>query len=367
ALPWRLGVETDGEDTLLTVFRGGACPEVAVFERRVKTVDLRRALLEALAEASATSTGPSDPSFDAAAAALRHPWPSYLGLPVPRRACKVAPKRSRGFGFAIEAEFRQRPQPLEEADKSALLEQADLHSLLLEGRFKIASKTRKVALASVQPFLLTERVVALAEDVLDAWQTERALFRRVEIDGVRLGVRRGAGDGPLTLTVNTRATTPDGKTFSFSELAATDFVRASVALALELTRAFTSADPSQQRNLRLTALEASAKRLGERLRDAELDDVHTNPEPETYRSFGLPRSEASVDGVWAHGARMRFMPRWVATVPGIDLRGTFLCGNRVIVGSQRELACIDRATGNVYWRAATPPATSVATPSGVVR
>lgn len=367
SMPWRLGVETDGEDTLLTVFRGGACPEVAVFERRVKTIDLRRALLEALGEASDAGSNYDGPSFEDAASALRHPWPSYLGLAIPRRLCKVAPKRSRGFGFAIEAEFRQRPQPVEEADKSARLEQADLHSLLLEGRFKVTTKARKVSLASVQPFLLTERLLALAEDVMDAWQMERALFRRVEIDGVRLGVRRGAGDGPLTMTLNARASSSDGKTFSFAELRATDFVRASVGLALELTRAFITTDASQVRNLRLSALEASARRLSDRLRDAELDDAHTNPEPETYRSFGLPRSEASVEGVWAHGARMRFMPRWVATVPGIDLRGTFLCGNRIIVGSQRELACIDRATGNVYWRAATPPATSVATPSGVVR
>jgi outer membrane protein assembly factor BamB len=366
-LPWRLGVEADGEDTLLTVFRGGACPEVAVFERRVKTIDLRRALLDALAEASATGAGSDGPSFDQASAALRHPWPSYLGLNVPKRLCKVASKRSHGFGFGLEAEFRQRPQPLEESSASAQLEQADLHALLLEGRFKVTSKTRKVSVSRVQPFLLTERVLALAEDVMDAWQSERALFRRVEVDGIRLGVRRGAGDGPVTLTVNTEAGTPDGKTFSFAELRAPDFVRASVGLALELTRAFTTTDPSQLRNLRLTGLEASARHLGERLRDAELDDTHTNPEPETYRSFGLPRSEASVDGVWAHGARMRFMPRWVATVPGIDLRGTFLCGDRIIVGSQRELACIDRASGNVYWRAATAPATSVATPSGVVR
>src|SRR6187402_776949 len=84
-LPWRLGVEADGEDTLLSVFRGGACPEVAVFERRVKTVDLRRALLDALAEASTAAAGSDGQSFNQAAAALRHPWPSYLGLNVPKR------------------------------------------------------------------------------------------------------------------------------------------------------------------------------------------------------------------------------------------------------------------------------------------
>lgn len=365
-LPWRLGVEVDGEDTLLTVFRGGACPEVAVFERRVKSVDLRAALLDALGEAT-TGQGESSQALKSASEVLGHPWPSYLALAIPKRSCRVAPKRSNGFGFSVEAEFRQRPQLAPDRGKNAELEQADLHSLLLEGRLKITSRLQKLAVPRVQPFLLAERVLLLAEDVMDSWQSERPLFRRVEVDGIRLGVRRGSGDVPITLTINARAGTPGSKTFSFTDLHANDFIRASAAFALDLTRAFVNTDQSQTRNLRLTALEATARQLHERLRDAEMDDTHTNPEPDSYKSYGLPRTEASVEGVWAHGARMRFMPRWVATVPSIDLRGTFLCGDRIIVGSHRELACIDRATGNVYWRASTPQASSVATPSGVVR
>ena len=370
-LPWRLGIESDGEDTLLSVFRAGSCPEVAVFERRVKTVALRSALLEALAEAETTAPTDVRDSLRSAVQALRQPSPSYLGRAVPRAPRQILLDGAQSFGFAMEARFRCPPAEACSAFKpdaeSSQLEQADLHSLLLEGSFRILKRPRKVALSKVQPFLIAERLLLLAEDVMDAWQAERPLFRRVEVDGVRLGVRRGAGDAPLTLTVNAIAQGQANKTFSFAELDAADFVAASCDFALELAQLFVETDPAQARNLRLTALSSSARSLGERLRDAQVDDSLTNPEPDSYRSYGLPRSDTGTHGIWAHGARMRFMPRWVATVPGIDLRGTFLCGERIVVGSQRELACIDRASGNVYWRASTAPATSIATPFGVVR
>ena len=370
-LPWRLGIESDGEDTLLSVFRAGACPEVAVFERRVKTVALRSALLEALGEAEALAPRESRGLLRGAAEALRHPWPSYLGRAMPRAARQILLDKTQSFGFGMEAKFRCPPPEARAAAKSEVersqLEQADLHSLLLEGSLRIVKRPRKVSLTQVQPFLIAERLLLLAEDVMDAWQAERPLFRRVETDGVRLGVRRGGGDAPLTLTVNVGAKGQASKTFSFAELEAADFIAAACTFALKLARLFLETDPGQSRNLRLTALCTTAQSLGERLREAEVDDSLTNPEPDSYRSYGLPRSDSGARGIWSHGARMRFMPRWVASVPGIDLRGTFLCGERIIVGSQRELACIDRASGNVFWRASTAPATSVATPFGVVR
>ncbi len=366
-MPWRLGVEADGEDILLTVFRGGACPEVAIFERRVKTVALRSALLEALTEAAPFNNTEQSEALTLARSALQHPWPTYVGCGIKRSKRLIAPPRAKAFGFGAAGEFRC-PVNRSRGDRApSQLEQADLHSLLLEGSFSVMHRGRKVTLNKVQPFLLAERVLLLAEDVVDAWQSERPLFRRVEVDGVRLGVRRGAGDAPVTLTLNAPAGKPSSKTFSFSELKASDFIAASADFALELAQSFTRADPDQRKNLRLTALVSTAQQLIERLRDAELDDSHTNPEPETYRSFGLPRSDTDSQGVWSHGARMRFMPRWVASVPAIDLRGTFLCGDRIVVGSQRELACLDRASGNVFWRISTPAATSVATPFGVVR
>jgi outer membrane protein assembly factor BamB len=67
------------------------------------------------------------------------------------------------------------------------------------------------------------------------------------------------------------------------------------------------------------------------------------------------------------GTKLRYSPRWRALVPGIDLRGTFLCGDRLIVGGVAETFCLDRATGEVIWRVETERATSVVTPGGLAR
>jgi outer membrane protein assembly factor BamB len=54
-------------------------------------------------------------------------------------------------------------------------------------------------------------------------------------------------------------------------------------------------------------------------------------------------------------------------VPSIDLRATFLCGDRLVVGSARETACLDRASGEVLWRLPSAPALAVVTPAGLAR
>jgi outer membrane protein assembly factor BamB len=64
---------------------------------------------------------------------------------------------------------------------------------------------------------------------------------------------------------------------------------------------------------------------------------------------------------------MRFSPRWVAAVPGLDLNATFLCGDRLVIGGRTETACIDRQSGEVLWQKALRSAACVVTPSGLVR
>jgi outer membrane protein assembly factor BamB len=64
---------------------------------------------------------------------------------------------------------------------------------------------------------------------------------------------------------------------------------------------------------------------------------------------------------------MRFSPRWVASVPQIDLRATFLCGDHIMVGAANETACIKRRSGEMLWKRPTRAAACVVTPSGLVR
>ncbi|HTU57893.1 MAG TPA: hypothetical protein VMF89_05655, partial [Polyangiales bacterium] len=48
---WELGLELDGTDALLSVYRTGPLPEVAVHERRIELVALRAAITAAVDEA----------------------------------------------------------------------------------------------------------------------------------------------------------------------------------------------------------------------------------------------------------------------------------------------------------------------------
>jgi outer membrane protein assembly factor BamB len=360
---WELGLEADGADVLLSVFRSGPMPDVAVHERRVPLAELVRAISAALEEAPVSSA--ERPTRSAMAAARRAldgvelAASTLATIPV-----VLAPRACRGIGLVTKAAFRRGGAPIE-ALSERRLERADLHSLLLRGEVEFIIRGRSAPLGSVHVFLLAERLLALADEVLDAWRQGRALFRRIELGEARVAVQRGVGDLPLSLSI---ASPPQGpERLTFPELDARALVSAIVRFARALADAFIANDPSQAKNLRLAGLVALAGALAERVDDDAVDDSLTNLEPDSYRSFSTPAKKSESRGRWEHGGKMRFMARWVATMPAIDLRSTFLCGDRLVVGSEREMACIQRAQGTLLWRAPMPRAACVATPAGIAR
>jgi len=364
---WEIGLEPDSDDVLATVYRCGPRPEVAIHERRVSLAALREGVLEALAETVASIPNATAASLRSAQRALGATWPSVEHHPAARARSRVQSETVDGLELAVSADFRiSGPPPASLEGAPQQLERADLHSLLVQGCGQITVRGKRVQLGTLHPFLCAERLLALAEEVLDAWQTGRPLFRRVEVGHSRIGVRRGPGDGPLTLTVRAVGDAKQDRTLSFPAVTAPTLVRIAVGFARALAVAFVAHDPSQSANLRLTALGAGADALEERLVGAESDDSLTNPEPETYRSYA-PHRRSQGTGKWSHGGKMNLVPRWVATIPQIDLRATFLCGDRLLVGSTRETACIHRSSGTLAWRLNTQPAVSVVTPVGLAR
>ncbi len=362
---WEIGLEADGADVLVSVFRSGPSPQVAVHERRVELLELRRAILAALEEAPVRLAPTAIvAALGSARRLLDTPYPSFGRRPLTRASATIAPRALGGLNFSATTTLRCAPDHVRNAQGSEL-ERADLHSLLGRGAFALVCRNKTVALGDACLFLLAERLVMLGDDVFDAWRAQRAVFRRASVDGVHLSVRRGPGDGPVMLSVRARDAA-ESEQLSFPELDARTFVGAAARFALALAEAYRQNDPGQGRNLRLKALIRAATTLSDSLADSIADDSLQNPEPESYRSFGLPRPR-SERGMWESGGKMRFLPRWVATVPNIDLRATFQCGERLIVGSQRETASIERATGQVLWRAPTPRAASVVTPLGLAR
>src|SRR5690606_17452030 len=115
--------------------------------------------------------------------------------PLPRGLAqdRVAVRAGVSLELSASASFRIGPH---EDDQENRVERADLHALLLPGQFRVSLGRRSISLRHAQLFLLAERLIWLAEDTMDSWQAARPVFRRLQVEGVRVGVRRGPGDGP---------------------------------------------------------------------------------------------------------------------------------------------------------------------------
>jgi outer membrane protein assembly factor BamB len=357
---WEIGLEADGMDALLSVYRVGPSPRVAVFDRRLPLSTLTSAVASALEQSESPGTSAA---VGPARRALGLPYPTYAHAPLERKKLSFASKAAAGVSLGADLELKLRKSTAAEAPG---IERADLHSLLAAGRLWLSVKNRTLELPSVQLFLMSERLLTIAEDVLDAWRSERAVFRRAELDGAQLSVRRGPGNGALRVSLSGASTSPDQAGTTLADVSPRGFVLSCARFALSLTEALEKADSSQSRNLRLRALARSARSIVDVVSETNADDSLQNPEPESYKSFGLPRA-ATGRGAWEHGGKMRFVPKWVASVPNIDLRATFQCGDKILVGSQRETACLLRDTGRVLWRVAASRAASVVTPFGLAR
>jgi outer membrane protein assembly factor BamB len=362
---WEVGLEADGSDVLVSVFRTAPAVAVAVHERRVDLVAFRRALVQALdAALDAGGKAPAG-SLRVARDGLDSPWPSY-GRAALRHVEERLSSGGRA-GFAIDGRLRVRIADHLEAPPNGdepKLERADLHALLAPGSVRLRTGAATLELSATFPFLVAERLLGLAEESLEACRDERPLFRRIEVDGAQIALRSLPAERSLVLRVVQRATGAEG--VGISGVSPADFARAAVAFARAVHDVFTEHDPSQAKNLRLAELAHDARTLDEALAQSDADDSIQNPDPESYKGFGLPRRESS-RGSWSQAGKMRFSPRWVASVPSIDLAATFLCGERLLLSSARQTACLDRTTGAVLWRRALPRAASVPTPLGLAR
>lgn len=363
---WELGLERDADDLLLSVFRSGPCPEVAVIDRRVQLDEFRVALVETLETALAGRLPAGHRGvLESSLTQLRRPQGLAKALPRGLVSDRVVVGQN-DLVFRADASFRVGSTSA--PAKAPLVERADLHALLVPGKMVVSLGNREIAIHQCQLFLVSERLLWLAEDALDSWQVARPLFRRITVEGLRLGVRRGPGDGPLSLSI---ATLSEGggvdKSMTLNEISTTSFVETVSEFAEKLCERLITHDGAQETNLRLRALRQSSMALRSKLAELVGGDALTNDEPESFQSYGVPRVAPSFEGMWSRGGRMQFAPKWVAAVPQVDLAATFLYGKSMIVGSAREVAALSTDTGEVKWRVESERAATVATPVGIAR
>src|SRR5262249_55184636 len=196
----------------------------------------------------------------------------------------------------------------------------------------------------------------------------RPYRRRGAACGAFWGVRRaGGGAAPLPLGVARRREEARAQTWTFPAVDVGTLGQGVLAFGRALVRSLTRRDRAQAGNLRLHAFRGRIRELSERLRDATRDDSKINEAPERYRAFAASARPPANDGAPLAPTRLRFTARWLAAVPAIDLRATFLCGDRIVVGAARELHCLDAQTGVPLWRKPCARAVSVMTPLGLAR
>ena len=357
--PWEIGIERSGRDLLISVFQGGAIPDVAVFERRIDGSALARRVIE---------TAGRLPQ-DARIVALTHHLQAMrtIGEAPIVEAETVAIDPSGETPIVISAEISLRTQP-PPAASSAL--RADLFALLFRGRLRITVGDHARELPEdVFVFLVAEQLAAMTLEALEAWTRGRPYYRRLTAGGAICGVKLGS-EGAASLTLGIPRAPGEARTsaWTFPAVDVGALAHGIVAFGRALSRTLLRRDRSQASNLRVHAFRGRIRELSDRLRDATRNDSKINAAPESYRAFAEATLRGASRASDAFGrTRLRFTSRWTAAVPAIDLRATFLCGDRLVIGSTREVSCIDAQTGSPLWRRACSRAVSVMTPLGLAR
>ncbi len=369
---WELCIERFGAIALLSVYRTGSEPSVAVYDRAVVFDDVVESAREAIDAALVRghSSRTVELELREAGNALRDvlPSPPANDEDVEKAPASISIEIDRDAPIAFAADFSIRAGNVEHADSQ--VERADLHALLFRGRMRAEIRGRAIDLGEGHPFLFAERLFDLSRRTLDAWERGQASHVRGEAGGILIGVRLAAG-GDLSLTLGTERERGDRTlaTATFPALAVADVVEAALAFGRALVRAILRRDRSQSANLRLSGFRRQLRETADLLREACREDAKINPTPEPYRAFALHKAArpARPESAPLGATRLRYTSKWRAIVPGIDLRSTFLCGDRLVVGASLETFCLDRTSGEVLWRAPTERATSVVTPGGVAR
>lgn len=355
---WELGMERDGDRVFLTVFRGGSAPEVAVVEREVPGDELAQGILRALAEAVPGAAGAD---LEHAAETLRGA-PAFHGIaPRPVSTWEIDVDEEAELGFSTTLSLREAPRMARPT-----VERRELFPLLMRARLHVRVRDRARDVGEVFPFLLAERLLQLSGELLAAEARREALYRRVEIGSARLAARLSS-QGQFSLTVRRARESESSVGETFPGLDVPGFVQAACLFAKRLSRAVVRWDPTQAYNLRVAALRSAGKALLEELRPRLVAPSVQNTAPESYRAFALATQSRKSDRPGPLAGKLRFVPKWTAAVPAIDLGSTFLCGPKLLAQGGRELFSLHRGTGEVEWKRTVQRAVSVPTPGGLMR
>jgi outer membrane protein assembly factor BamB len=355
---WEVGLERDGDCVLVTLFRQGDRPRVAQTARPLSMDVARESVLAALERAGAGDRGLGLAREALVAATDEAPS---------RRASfrKVELRSTRKSTLDLRASFELRetaPAPSSEVAR------ADLFPLLFRGDVALVVGKSRRGLTDAHVFLLAEQLVSLATAALRAQPGRPATLRRLLPGGVCCGAQLD-GRGEAIVHVSDGVGGELGARaggWRLPPVSCREFALAARSFGARLAGAVVAVDPAQRHNLRLSAFRRAVRDLAAELGAGQPASIR-NDAPQSYRAFVESAPLPPVTTRTAPPGKLRFEEAWRADVPGLDLRAGFVAGDRVVVGSPRELACIERASGHIVWTRRTHRAASVMTPAGVAR
>lgn len=364
--PWELVLEREEHDAWLSVFRGGRVPSVAVYDRLVAFREVVASVRDAcLTMAGRRSTPPTlgRELVELAGQLESHGETTEDDATTVSRRARVEPTlvpfRSRSRGeLRLEGTLAVRAS----TERSVPgVERADLHAVLAPGSLTLHDRSRVIALPAPRPVLALEALLELLELLHEhALRGEPVSLRaddRLEGVGARLGA-----DGKLALLV---AASPSSPALTYPGIDLASFADAVLRAGRSLAKVLVSENPAQQANLRLIAFRSQLRDLAQVFAPPTSDECQ-NREPDRYRAYldAVPREDARET---VAPSRLRFVERWAAEVPELDLRATFIYRDRLVVGTARTMVGVERDTGTIAWEREVGRGTSLATAAGIVR
>ncbi len=359
--PWEICLAADDGGFLASLYRTGAFPEVRVHDHALEPGALAAAVRGCLAALRSSLDPDFADDLELRIAALEARGASSLASPERLPSTLLQWRREvRGdapVGLSFQALVPGRPT----APRSDGA-QSDLHALLVRGRVGIELRRQRSELAPGFVFLQFERLVAMCRPLLEAWAARRAFHLRVHVGTASLAVRLDA-DGKLSVTLSRG---PDG-VVTAPALDPRSFLDPVLEGALSLAAAMVRCDRSLARNLRLRALRSDARDLRRWLRSIDRPDRKVNADPRRFQPLAVAPRPPSSELDLTTSTRLRYSPRWRAEIEGLDLEGTLLCGDKILVPGSREFHALDRMTGRCVWSIALPRAATTLAGEDVLR
>ena len=369
--PWQLALERRADDVLISVFRQGHRPEVALWERRLPLSVTKNMLLAAIDRLDARLPQPLPTLWrmhrrGITMARVQLAGAHYQPAPPPPEATALRAHSATAAPWRLSfgAHFVARQE-----SATADVYRSDLHALLFRGSLSLTRAENTRSFHQLHLFLLLDQLLAQLTRALTSAQLRHPFGERSVISGLTSSMQLRA-DGLLTWELGPAGAAANWRLFG---VPVQQFTASITSLCEQLYQQLLAADPAQRSNLRLDAFRQRLTALGAMVEKGENLSVSrslVNGSPESYRAFAeaeTPLPAAIVVQPSAAMERLRFTESWRADVPGIDLKSFFLVGNAVLIGSTREVACIERQCGEVIWRQAMPRAASVLTAVGLAR